>query len=105
MPVFVVVSNYIYYFCRGLYIAVRAGMISGLSFMVVSIILLILSQRGFMTVLDDGKDIIPLRVFLDKRPSSDHDNTTIILAQVRKGIVTGNQIIGCGAGDKTSIKL
>lgn len=75
-------------------------MISGLSFMLVSIILLLLSQRGVMTFLDDGKDVIPLRAFLDERPSYDHDNTTIILALVRKGIIAGNQIIGCGIGDK-----
>ena len=74
-------------------------MISGLSFTVISIILLILSQRGVMTFFDDG-EVIPLRVFLDKRPSNDHDNATIILAQVRKGMYTGNQIIGCGVGDK-----
>lgn len=77
-------------------------MISGLSITLISIILLILSQRGVMKFFDDGKEVIPLRAFLDKRPSNDHDNTTIILAQVRKGIHTGNQIIGCGVGDKSA---
>lgn len=59
-----------------------------------------LSQRGVVTYFDDGKAVIPLRVFLDRTPSNDHDNTTIILAHVEKGILAGNQIIGCGAGDK-----
>ena len=85
---------------RGLHLAVRVGMISGLSFVLISIILLALSQRGVVSFLDDGRAVIPLRAFLDRRPSDDHDNTTIILAQVRKGMLTGNQIIGCGVGDK-----
>lgn len=98
--IIMVVSVAINYFCRGLHLAVRVGMISGLAFMLLSIILLTLCQRGVMTFFDDGKAVIPLRAFLDKRPSDDHDNTTIILAQVRKGILTGNQITGCEAGDK-----
>lgn len=75
-------------------------MITGLSFTLISIILLMLSQRGVVTFSDDGKAVIPLRAFLDGRSSDDHDNTTIILAQVGKGILAGNQIIGCGVEDK-----
>lgn len=80
-------------------------MISGLSFTLISIVLLILSQRGVVIFFDDGKAVIPLRAFLDRRPSDDHDNTTIILAQVGKGILAGNQIIGCGVEDKPASRF
>ena len=77
-------------------------MISGLSFMLTSIILLMLSQRGIVTIFDDGKDVIPLKAFLDWRPQGGYDNATIILVQVRKEILSGNRIIGCGIEEKTA---
>ena len=83
----------------------RVGIVSGLSFILMSIILLILYQRGIVTLFDGGREVIPLRAYLDKRPSSDHDNTTIILAQVMKGMLAGNQITGCGIADKTASRF
>ena len=83
-------------------LAVNVAMISGLSFMLTSIILLMLSQRGIVTIFDDGKDVIPLKAFLDWRPQGGYDNATIILVQVRKEILSGNRIIGCGIEEKTA---
>ena len=80
-------------------------MISGVSFMSMSIILLVLSQRGIVTYFNDGKDVVPLRAFLDQRPLNNHDNATIILVQVRKGIVSGNRITGCGVGGETAAEF
>lgn len=86
--------------------ASRMGVISGVSFMSMSIILLVLFQRGTVTYyVDDGKAVVPLRAFLERRPLNDHDNATIILVQVKKGILSGNKITGCGVGSETATEF
>lgn len=86
--------------------AVRMGVISGVSFMSMSIILLVLSQRGMVTYyFNDGKAVVPLRAFLEQRPLNNHNNATIILVQVRKVILSGNRITGCGVGNETATEF
>ena len=70
-------------------------MISGLSFLFMSI-LLMLSQRGIVTFFDERKDVIPLRAFFERRPLNHYDNVTVILVQLKKGMLSDNKITGCG---------
>ena len=78
-----------------LHLAVRIGVLFGLSSMLTSIImtLLILSQRGVVSLFGE-KQVIPLIAYFDKRPSDGHENTTVILAQVETGLLAGDEIIG-----------
>ena len=71
--------------------------------MLISIFLLMLTQRGIVTIFDDGMDVIPLRAFFDRRPIIDgHSNALVILLQAKKSILNGERIIECGIGEETA---
>lgn len=85
----------------GLHLVVRAGIISGLTFMFVSTILLMISQREIVTFFEK-KDVIPLRAFLDHRTLNHHDNATVIFIQAKKGMLSSNRITSCGIEGETA---